>query len=133
MHRMSLQFQFDESSRTLLVRMEGQLTDEAAIECYEAVEDYALEKNVSAGIVDLSGVTAFPVSPALLRQLARCQPKVPGDVPRIIVIPRIAAFGLLRMFQQLAAFYRPKFYVVRSIEEAIEMLHIHSPDFRSVA
>lgn len=129
---MSLQFQFDVRSRILLVRMDGQLTDQAAIECYENVEAYALEKNVSAGIVDLSGVTGFPVSSALLRQLARRPPKVSGDIPRIIVAPQISAFGLLRMFQQLAGLHRPKFHVVRSIDEAIEMLNIHSPEFHSL-
>lgn len=130
---MSLQFQFDVSSRILLVRIEGQLTDEAAIECYEAVEAYAVEKNVSAGIVDLSGVTAFPISSELIRQLARRRPKIPGDLPRVIVAPNIAAYGLLRMFQLVADRNRPNFHVVRSLEQAIEMLHLQSPDFRSIA
>jgi hypothetical protein len=129
---MRLQYQFDVSNRILLVRMEGQLTDEAAIECYEAVQAYALDRNVSAGIVDLSGVTGFPVSSALLRQLALRPPEVSGDVPRIIVAPQIVAFGLLRMFQLFADLRRPKFHVVRSIEEAIAMLHVHSPEFHSL-
>jgi len=54
---MGWQIQFDVSNRLLLVRLEGQLTNEAATECYEAVEAYALEKSISAGIVDLSAAS----------------------------------------------------------------------------
>lgn len=129
---MGLQFQFDVNSRVLLVRLEGQLTNEAAIECYEAVEAYALEKNISAGIVDLRGVTGFPVSADLVRQLARRQPKVPAAIPRVIVAPHIVAYGLLRMFQLVADHSRPNFHVVRSVEQAIKLLHVQSPEFHSL-
>lgn len=130
---MSLQFQFDESSRILLVRLEGQLTDEAAIECYEAVQAYALEKSVSAGIVDLSGITGFPVSSQLLRQLARRRPEISGDMPRVIVAPNIVAYGLLRMFQLVADRHRPNFHVVRSLDQAVKLLQIESPEFHSTS
>ena len=126
---MGLQFQFDESSRVLLVQLDGQLTDEAAIECYEIVEAYAVEKKISAGIFDLSAVTSFPVSSELVRQLARRPPKVSGRIPRIIVSPHIVAFGLLRMFQLVADLHRPNFHVVRRMEHALKMLHVRSPEF----
>lgn len=129
---MGLQFQFDVNSRVLLVRLEGQLTNEAAIECYEAVEAYALEKNISAGIVDLRGVTSFPVSADLVRQLARRRPKVPAGIPRIIVAPHIVAYGLLRMFQLVADRSRPNFHVVRTVEQAMKLLHVQSPEFHSL-
>ena len=113
--------------------MEGQLTDEAAIECYAAVEAFALERNVSAGIVDLSRVNGFPISSELVRQLARRRPKNPGDMPRVVVAPNIAAYGLLRMFQLLADRHRPNFHVVRSLDQAFKLLHVQSPEFRSIA
>ena len=108
------------------------MTNEAAIECYEAVESYALEKNISAGIVDLRGVTGFPVSADLVRQLARRQPKVPAAIPRVIVAPHIVAYGLLRMFQLVADRSRPNFHLVRSVEQAIKLLHVQSPECHSL-
>lgn len=129
---MALRILFSVNDRILLVRLEGKLTDEAALECYEAVEAYALEKNISGGIVDLSAVTGFPVSADLLRQLARRQPKVSGDVPRIIVAPQIVAFGLLRMFQLVADRYRPNFHVVRTLEHALKLLHVASSEFHAL-
>lgn len=132
MRTMGLQFQFDVSNRILLVRLDGELTNEAAINCYEAVETYAVGMNISAGIVDLSAVTGFPVSAELLRQLARRQPKVPGDVVRIIVAPHIVAYGLLRMFQLVADRHRPNLHVVRDMEHALKLLHVQSPEFHSL-
>ena len=130
--KMGLQIQFDVSNQILLVRLEGRLTDEAAIECYEAVEAYAMKKNVSAGIVDLSAVTDFPVSAHLVRQMARRRPKVPGDVLRIIVAPNIVAYGLLRMFQLVSDLNRPNFHVVSSVEQAFKLLNLQSPEFHSL-
>ena len=127
-----LQLQFDVSNRILLVRLDGELTNEAAIECYDAVETYAAEKNISAGIVDLSAVIGFPISAELLRQLARRQPRVPGDVVRIIVASHIVAYGLLRMFQLVADRHRPNFHVVRNMEHALRLLHVQAPVFQSL-
>jgi hypothetical protein len=116
---MGLQIQFDVSNQILLVRLEGRLTDEAAIECYEAVEAYAMTKNISAGIVDLRAVTDLPVSAHLVRKWQRRRPKIPGDLLRIIVAPNIVAYGLLRMFQLVSDLNRPNFHVVRSVEQAL--------------
>src|SRR5579872_1305741 len=96
---MSLRVEFDFANKILLIRVDGELTDEAATELYKAIRTYSVATDANAGIWDLTAVTAFPVSTAHVRNLASRGAAMPqGDTrPRFWVVPNTAGYGLLRM------------------------------------
>jgi hypothetical protein len=133
--RMAFRFEFDSTNKILLLRVEGPLTDEVLAECYDAIRKYSIATDASAGILDLSFVTEFPVSTEFIRQLARREPAMPHATSRlrILVAPQIHAFGLLRMFQTLGESTRPMLKVAHTLDEAFRMLGVPSPHFEPLA
>ena len=61
----------------MLLRVEGQLSDELLAECYKAIRDYSVRTDAHMGIFDLSAVTQFAVSSEFVRQLAKREPAMP--------------------------------------------------------
>jgi hypothetical protein len=132
---MPYHFEFDRANNVLLIRVAGSLTDEALVECYEAIRKYATQTDAGAGIFDFSSVTEFPVSTELIRRLARREPAMPHATsrPRILVAPQAQAFGLIRMFQILGETTRPMLQVAHNMDEALNLLGISSPRFEPLA
>jgi hypothetical protein len=127
---MGLCFKLDPINRILLAQVDGELTDESLRELYRLGGERVTATDPRAGIVDFSDVTAFAVSNHVFRDLARQQPLMPdASRPRFIVTPQVHAFGLARMFQLMGEDARPKLKVVRSLDEALQALHIKSPQF----
>jgi len=124
---MGFLFEFDPGNKVLLVRVEGQLTDELLAETQRAIREYSIATDARAGISDFSPVTEVALSTAFVRELAKQDPAM-ADArrPRILVTPTAVAFGLARMFQMLGESARTLLEVVRTLDEA---LGIHSPRF----
>ncbi len=127
---MGLCFKLDPINKILLVQVDGQLTNESLRELYRLSGERVTATDPSAAIVDFSAVTEFVVSSHVFRELAREQPLMPDESrPRFIVTPQVHAFGLGRMFQLAGEHSRPNLKVVRSLDEALQALHIKSPQF----
>ena len=128
---MALRFEFDRANRILLLRVNGILSDELLKECYGMVREYSVFTDARMGIFDLSSVTQFTVSSALVRQLASQEPAMPDATarPRIIAVENALGFGLSRMFQLLGETTRPKLEVVRTLDEALAALGVRNPHF----
>ena len=128
---MGFRFEFDHANRILLVRIEGQLTDELLAECYRAIRERSVATDARMGIFDMSPVTEFSVSSELVRQLARSEPAMPdaGERIRIIAVENTIGFGLARMFQIVGEKDRPKLHVVRTLNDALAALGVQSPHF----
>jgi hypothetical protein len=128
---MAYRFEFDPVNKILLFRFEGRLTDESLAESYRAVRKYSTATDAGAGILDLSLVTEFEVSAEFVRQLANQEPAMADATrrPRVIVASGTVGFGLSRMFQQIGENTRPLLSVVRTLEEALEVLKVQSPKF----
>jgi hypothetical protein len=124
-------FEFDPGNRILLTRPEGELTDESLAELYQAIRRYSTATDASMGIWDLSSVTKFAVSSAMIRRLASQEPAMPDATrrPRIVVVPNTVGFGLSRMFQILGESTRPQLNVVHTLDEALVTLGIQSTHF----
>jgi len=128
---MGFWFEFDRRNKVLLVRVEGQLTDELLAETQQAIRKYSVETDAGAGIFDFSLVTEVALSPAYVHKLAKEEPAM-GDAtrrPRIIVAPTAVAFGFSRMFQMLGESTRPLLEVVRTMDEALTVLGVQSVHF----
>jgi hypothetical protein len=128
---MSLRIEFDFANKILLIRVDGQLTNEAATELYKAIRTYSVATDASAGIWDLTAVTEFPVSTAHVRNLASQGAAMPqGDTrPRFWVVPNVAGYGLARMAGIMLDSTNPLLQVVRSMDEALAALGVKSPHF----
>ena len=131
---MAFRFEFDPVNKILLVRFEGQLTDESLAELYKAFRKYSTTTDPSAGITDLSSVTEVALSSEFIRELAGQEPAMPGPTrPRFVVANQTVSFGLARMFQIVGGPTRPLLQVVRTLDEALAALGVKSPNFEPLA
>jgi hypothetical protein len=127
---MALRFEFDPVNKILLGRLEGRLTDQLLAEAYETARKYAVATDASAGIWDTSSVTEFAVSAEFLRSLASREPIIAdAKRPRVIIAQKTVAFGLFRMFQLIGERTRPQLTIVHTMDEALAVIGIRSPQF----
>jgi hypothetical protein len=126
-------FEFDSANRILRCRLEGAVTDESLSECYRDIGKYAALTAPSTGILDLSAVASFEVSPETIRKLAGLPPAIPDPRnPRVIIAQSPQVFGMARMFEIHGEGTRPSLHVVRTKEEAFAILGIQEPQFERV-
>lgn len=128
---MPYHFDFDPVNRVLRTRFDGWLTDEEMHEYYAVASNLADSLDLRGGIMDLSAVTSLQVSAHTMRELAKLRPAIADpDVPRVIVAPSPAAFGLARMFELSGEATRPNLHVVTTHAAAYAILGIVKPDFK---
>lgn len=121
---------FDATNNILRVTMDGHVTDSVALRCAETVGRCAASYPQFRGIVDLSKVTKYDVSPELIRQLARAPLTVSAEAYTLVIVaPKEHSYGMSRMFQLLSETTRPNQHVVRTTEEAVELLQVKTPAF----
>ncbi len=117
-------FEYDARNRLLAARFTGKLTDEILEEFYAIAPEYARALDLAAGIVDLSDVTSFEVSPETIRSLAALAPIIADPVQRYVIAPQDAVFGSARMFQLSGEDTRKALHVVRSSAEVLEAMDV---------
>lgn len=105
------------------------LTEELAEDYYHAVSLAASSGGPYAGIYDFSRVTSTTLSPNAVRGWAGRPYPIPPPRHRVLVAKEPVIFGLARMLQLIQDVRGEHFQVVRSLEEAYEMLAIRSEDF----
>jgi hypothetical protein len=119
----------DPAHRVIRLTMTAVVTEELAEECYRSLSFIASRGGPYAAIFDLSGVTSTTLSPDAVRGLARRAPAIPAGRPRVIVAEEPWVFGMARMFQICRDFLGEQFHVVRSLEEAYDMIGVRSENF----
>ena len=123
-------FEFDPVNGILRGRIEGPVTDQSIKEFYGRAGQYVARVHPRGGLMDFSGVTSFDVSSETIRQLAHQAPALPDPaLPRVVIAPSGLTYGLLRMFQAVGGSTRPNLQVVRTQEEAYELLGLQAPRF----
>jgi hypothetical protein len=131
---MGFRFEFDPGNKVLMVRVEGRLTDQLLAEVLLAIRKYSTATDPRAGIVNFSAVTEVEISSGVIRELARQEPvMLDASRPRVIVAPGEVMFGLSRMFQLAGERTRPLLDVVRTLDEALALLGVVSPQFEPLA
>jgi hypothetical protein len=130
---MPYHFEFDSTNQILRCRFEGRVTDEALKEYYQVVADYDARTAPRAGILDMSAVTSFEVSPQTVRELAKSPPAMPDPSrPRFVVAASPQIFGMARMFELQGQATRPNLHVVRTQEEVWAVLGVRQPKFKPI-
>ena len=122
--------EFDERHFVIRWTLEGDITDEVWAEYVRLSAATVPQLPAKALILDLTGASSFKVSASALRDLAARVPALPGHFPRVIVARSDITYGLSRMFAILSEENRPHLSVVRTMEEAYQLLKIRSPEFR---
>lgn len=124
---------FDFTHRILRCRLEGRVTDDELRQYYRLAEDHVAQTNPLAGILDLTAVTSFEVSPATIRQLAKSPSAFPNpDHPRVLIAPSDSMFGFARMFEMEGQDKRPNLHVVRSEKEALAIFGVRKANFAPI-
>jgi hypothetical protein len=130
---MSYQIDFDATNRILRARFHGRVTDADLTDVYRFGQENVARFDPLFGITDFSEVTAVAFSPQTMRDLARTKPIMPDPRrPVIFIAPTPDLFGMARMFELEGAESRPNLHVVRTAEEAYQVLSVRNPEFAPV-
>ena len=131
----SYHFDFDPIHRIVRFRLEGHISDEDLREYYAAATRFAALTNPVAGLLlDASGITSFDVSPKTVHELASLPPAIADQqhLPRVVIAPSPAVFGMARMFGVLGERTRPNLHIVHTEREALVILGVVNPRFEPV-
>jgi hypothetical protein len=122
-------FDLDPTHHVLRITVTTTVTDAVFRDIYRALERHASQGGPYAAILDLSRVEAFPLSSDTIRTFAATAPAVPGERPRVVVASEPAVYGLSRMFELHRDSMGGQLHVVRSLDEAYELLEVSPEDF----
>ena len=124
---------YDPTNRILRARFEGRVTDDELKEVYRLGQAQATRIDPHAGITDFSDVTTVAFSSETIHELAASTPIMRDPRrPVVFVAPTPHIFGMARMFEMLGAQTRPNLHVVRTLEEAYEVLDVREPQFEPI-
>jgi hypothetical protein len=129
---MTSAFEFDAINRVVCWRLQGEITEDFFFESLQLVAAILADTSPKSGIIDLSQVTSFRLSTGIIERVADSKPIFPSSLPRVIVAPADHVYGLARMFSVLSQDTRPNTHVVRTIDEAYELLQVKEPEFKAM-
>ncbi|MGA2695395.1 MAG: hypothetical protein ABSE92_05005 [Terriglobales bacterium] len=124
---------FDARNNILRVTLEDPMTDAILLDAYATAARYVASRAPCRGIWEASAVTQFKVSNDVIRVLAKSSPIIPPGYMRVVIAPHDLLYGMMRMFQILGEDTRPDLHVVRTLDEAYQLLHVRSPEFGPVS
>jgi hypothetical protein len=119
---------FDAKNSVVRATLEGVVTDKSLLGCYATVKKYFDSHPPCRGILVFSE-TKFEASSDVVKRLASGASAFPVGFTRVFVTPTDVVYGMARMYQILAEKRGPDLHVVRTLEEAYQLLEIESPEF----
>jgi len=129
---MTSDFDFDPINKVVCWRLRGEVTKDLFVESLKLCAEIFADTKPTSGIIDLSEVTSFRVPTDIIKRVADSAPIVPSLLIRVIVAPADHVFGMGRMFSVLSQDTRSNTHVVRTMNEAYEMLKIKEPEFKAL-
>jgi len=129
---MGFVLEFDAKNNILRGTLDGRATDAFVLECYAAATRYTTSHPPCRGLWVVSDITSFEVSNHTIREIARKPPIIAPGYIRVVVAASDFLFGMMRMLQILAGETRPDLHVVRTMDEAYQLLRVESPEFAPV-
>ena len=124
-----IRLEFDSRNSVIRWTLQGKVTDEVFSEYIRLSAASVPKFPAKALILDLTHAESFDVQSRTLRDLASKAPTLPSEFPRVIVAQSNVTYGLSRMFTILSEEQRPNSYVVRTMDEAYQLLKIRAPEF----
>jgi len=125
-------FEFDQKIKVVCWRLRGEITEDLFVEGLKLCAEIFADTKPTGGIIDFSQVTSFRVPVNVIKRVADSAPVVPSLLIRVIVAPSDHLFGIGRMFSVLSQDTRSNTHVVRTMDEAYELLKIKEPEFKAL-
>ena len=129
---MAFHLDYDTANKVMRISVDGVLTDEALLGGYSALRECNASNDPWFCIMDYTGVTKVALSNKAIRSLAKEPPALHVERLQVTVVPEQLMFGLARMFQALSYETRPNLRVVRSLDEALNLIGVQSPSFSPI-
>lgn len=129
---MTSDFEFDPKIKVVCWRLRGAVTEDLFVESLELCAAIFSDTKPTSGIIDFSQVTSFRVPTDVIKRIAESAPIVPSLRMRVIVAPGDHVFGIGRMFSVLSQDTHSNTHVVRTMDEAYELLKIKEPEFKAL-
>ena len=129
---MPYRFEYDRKHKILLAIAWGEFGDDEQRRIINDIRKIASALGARAGIGDVSAVTAYRVSPAVMQSVARGPSPYGAGVPRYLVAPSDIAFGMSRLYQMAGEKTGGQLRVVRSRDDALEELGARDAQFEPV-
>jgi hypothetical protein len=105
------------------------LTEQGLTNLYRLFGRIASQGGPYSAITDLSQVERFPIPTETIRTLAASSPAIAAGTPRVIVAKQDVIYGLSRVFQLSRDSMGGQLHVVRSLDEAYDLLGVNPEDF----
>jgi hypothetical protein len=128
---MAFTFHFDHGHKVLLVRFGRALTKDGLDSLVAAARDFAASWGSCSGIIDFSAVEQVDLDVPYLRSFG-ASVRVMRGAQRILVAPQDHVFGVLRMYGLHQASLGDEPMVVRTLQEAFDLLGLKNPDFQPI-
>ena len=125
--RMSVVLKIDRRRRIVVSTFYGEVNNEEVLRHGQEIQADPDFDPYFDEIVDFTSATKTVVSQATLRKLASNQSIFSAQARHIIVAPADHPFLLAQKYKALTAASRPKLVVVRTLEEAYQLLGIEFP------
>lgn len=126
---MSYVIDLNPAQQVLRVTTTGTVADQECREMYACLSHLAATGGPYALIFDMSGVTKDELSAEAISDLAQRPPAVPVGRLRVWVAWRLVDYGMGRMFELWRDGMGGQLQVVRSVDEACNMLGVSAEDF----
>jgi len=119
---MSVQIEVDKQRKVVITRFIGDCQPADLLGLSGQIRSHQNFDPSFSEIVDFSGVTSGDISSAALQQHLKRESIFSPTSLHVVIAPQSYIFGLARMGQVYAEKTRPNFAVVKSMEEAYEVL-----------
>jgi hypothetical protein len=123
---------FDSAHKVLMVTLGPVVSKETALASRAAIIRLVAAEGACDGIADLTAVEHTEITSEGVRWLASLIPAIPASRRRILVAPQPLIYGLSRMFQMLQEGHQSRTAVVRTLQEAFDLLGLQSPQFEKL-
>lgn len=120
---MPVTFDYDSSLKLLRTLCRGEFNDEVLRATARRSRELSVRLHPVMGITDMRQVEMH-VSAEGARAAAHLTIAKAQNIPRVVVAPDNVAFGMARLYQMTDQDKRPRFQVVRTMEEAYRILGI---------
>ena len=125
-------FFYDSGRNILLTRFRGVLNEENLEALTDTVRRFVQQHGPCHGLLDYTDVTGIDLSPSLVVQRAE-RKSISHGMVRVFVAPSDLNYAWCRMFQITQdVTHDDKPFVVRTMQEAYDILGIDTPNFEPV-
>ena len=120
---MPVSVSIDSNRKLVITTYSGLVTDDDVARQISEIARQAPYDSTYRAITDFTQVTQFEISSEQIRRVAESKSPL-EKAQRVMVAPSDETYGTSRMFQTLAGRTRPNISVVRTMEEAYNVLGI---------